>query len=783
MRCRCSYILFHLGFFFVISFALEAASSYKASICNNATTFSNSSRYSSNINTVIDHLRRNPSQTGYNTHSYGQAPNKAYGLLQCIGNISRQNCLDCFQEAKNHLQRYCGHDTGGLVWMDNCFLRYGNYSFISKLDTGNTKYFISGDDVLNDVQSFNATKLILLYNLSTKAFDPTSEGFAAASAKFSSSDTVYGLAQCWRDISTKDCYTCLILAIDLIERCCSGKQGAQAMLGSCTVRYDIYPFLDEYTASASFSPHFSIAPMPTTSSLVASVPSTAALPAMASTADVTQGSPNGTLRPVISKKKSSKKLAIALGIVGGVIVIVIVGGVIVALFKKLKSETSGRPRTQEMEERRDYTPESETAAAPIQELIPNVTERRDYTSESETAAAPIQELIPNVTERRDYTSESETAAAPIQELKLDGQILRWKLKVLKEATENFHEKNKLGKGGSGVVYKGTTKDGKDIAVKKLVPASQPEQENNLFMNELELVANIRHRNIVRICGYCNEGDERMIVYNYLPNKSLDTFLFNPEKRRQLDWEKRYTIILNIASGLRYLHHDLPLRIIHRDIKANNILLDEKLNAVIGDFGLGRPFPEDKSHIQTEPKGTLGYVAPEYLNGRPLTAKADVYSFGLLLLEILSGSRNNGNDPETLLEQTRKLCETGDALNMVDAAVKERCPEEQLLQCIHVGLQCAQEDPASRPTMSDVVENLNKIKVEVQAPIQALGLHNSREDAPLQTSTVTSSPSVFYSHVNETSVTELGFLGTGQSRGSSTNSSLGLGNSGEEAPLS
>jgi len=184
----------------------------------------------------------------------------------------------------------------------------------------------------------------------------------------------------------------------------------------------------------------------------------------------------------------------------------------------------------------------------------------------------------------------------------DGQI-SFTLEALLAATKKFHDDNKLGEGGFGPVYKGITADGLQIAVKKLSIISK--QGKREFLNEVELLAKVRHRNLVNVLGCCAEGSQILLVYKYLPNGSLDKILFYPNERIQLDWKKRYNIILGIARGLLYLHQDSPVRIIHRDIKAGNILLDEKLNPKISDFGLARLFPEDEdeTHVSTRVAGT------------------------------------------------------------------------------------------------------------------------------------------------------------------------------------
>jgi len=321
-----------------------------------------------------------------------------------------------------------------------------------------------------------------------------------------------------------------------------------------------------------------------------------------------------------------------------------------------------------------------------------------------------QKLVTRAQNKEIYENKPESTLLP------EEQIL-FTLKTLIEATDNFHEDKKLGEGGFGPVYKGTTRDGNEIAVKKLsVESGQGKVE---FMNEVELVANVQHRNLVKLIGCCAEGPERLLVYEYLPNRSLDTFVFDSEKKSQLDWEKRYHIIMGIARGLLYLHEDSHLRIIHRDIKANNILLDEELNPKIADFGLARLFTEDKNHIQTRVAGTYGYMAPEYAMQGQLSVKTDIYSFGVLVLEIVSGRKSSDTDfpeeIETLLEWAWTLFKNGNLLSVIDSTLRETCWEEQVLRCIHVALLCTQADAGIRPSISNVILMISSATVTLPIP--------------------------------------------------------------------
>ncbi|EOY28548.1 Cysteine-rich RLK 29, putative isoform 2, partial [Theobroma cacao] len=219
------------------------------------------------------------------------------------------------------------------------------------------------------------------------------------------------------------------------------------------------------------------------------------------------------------------------------------------------------------------------------------------------------------------------------------ESLQFDFATVRVATNNFSDANKLGQGGFGAVYKGLLQNGQEVAVKRLsTDSGQGEVE---FKNEVLLVAKLHHRNLVRLLGFCLEGRERLLIYEFVPNTSLDHFIFDQVKRAQLDWERRYKIIKGIARGLLYLHEDSRLRIIHRDLKASNILLDTDMIPKIADFGMARLFGQDESQANTSRiVGTYGYMAPEYVINGQFSVKSDVFSFGVLLLEIISGQKSN-----------------------------------------------------------------------------------------------------------------------------------------------
>ncbi|KAL9670180.1 hypothetical protein QQ045_007731 [Rhodiola kirilowii] len=335
--------------------------------------------------------------------------------------------------------------------------------------------------------------------------------------------------------------------------------------------------------------------------------------------------------------------------------------------------------------------------------------------------------------------------------------------TIKSATNNFSDDNKLGQGGFGSVYKGKLADGVEIAVKRLANGSG--QGDIEFKNEVVLLAELQHKNLVRLLGFCLEGSERLLIYEFIPNASLDHFLFDPVKCAVLDWERRYKIIGGIARGLLYLHEDSRLRIIHRDLKASNILLDEEMDPKIADFGMARLFVMDQSQGNTSRiVGTYGYMAPEYAMHGQFSVKTDVYSFGVILLELVSGQRTScfqvGNTSEDLTSFAWECWRSGSTLNLVDPAIING-PSNEIMRCIHIGLLCVQENVTARPSMATVVLMLSSFSLSFPLPSEPAFFIHSGFDAeqPIRAelSSGTSNSKQLVSgncSINDVSVTEL-----------------------------
>ncbi|KAJ0538349.1 putative protein kinase RLK-Pelle-DLSV family [Helianthus annuus] len=277
--------------------------------------------------------------------------------------------------------------------------------------------------------------------------------------------------------------------------------------------------------------------------------------------------------------------------------------------------------------------------------------------------------------RSDVESSSQMGSA---------EVPLFSLSKISRATDDFSVNNKLGEGGFGPVYKGVLEGGQEIAVKRLSKSSR--QGLLEFENEVICIAKLQHRNLVKLLGYCIQGDDKMLIYEYMPNKSLDSFLFDGSRKLLLDWPQRFQIIHEIARGLLYLHQDSRLKVVHRDLKAGNILLDHQMHPKISDFGLARMFKEEQSEATTKRVvGTLGYISPEYAMKGLFSVKSDIFSFGVLVLEI-----------------AWRLYKEGKSLSLIDECLRTSYSACEVLRSVHVGLLCVQQRVENRPNTQTVV---------------------------------------------------------------------------------
>ncbi|KAK4261343.1 hypothetical protein QN277_004355 [Acacia crassicarpa] len=291
-----------------------------------------------------------------------------------------------------------------------------------------------------------------------------------------------------------------------------------------------------------------------------------------------------------------------------------------------------------------------------------------------------------------------------------GHLKRYTFKELRAATDHFNSKNILGRGGFGIVYKGRFNDGSVVAVKRLKDYNAGGGEIQ-FQTEVETISLAVHRNLLRLCGFCSTENERLLVYPYMPNGSVASRLKDHiHGRPALDWVRRKRIALGTARGLVYLHEQCDPKIIHRDVKAANILLDEDFEAVVGDFGLAKLLDHRESHVTTAVRGTVGHIAPEYLSTGQSSEKTDVFGFGILLLELITGHKaldfgRAANQKGVMLDWVKKLHQEGRLSQMVDKDMKGNFDADELEEMVQVALLCTQFNPLHRPKMSEVLKML------------------------------------------------------------------------------
>uniref|UniRef100_M4CWE4 Uncharacterized protein n=1 Tax=Brassica campestris TaxID=3711 RepID=M4CWE4_BRACM len=305
----------------------------------------------------------------------------------------------------------------------------------------------------------------------------------------------------------------------------------------------------------------------------------------------------------------------------------------------------------------------------------------------------------------------------------DAQLFQMDIDTIRLATNDFSPNNHLGEGGFGAVYKGVLVSGEAVAVKRLSMKSG--QGDNEFINEVSLVAKLQHRNLVTLLGFCLDGEERLLIYEFFKNTSLEHYIFDSNRRIILEWETRKRIILGVARGLLYLHEDSRIKIIHRDLKASNVLLDDEMYPKIADFGTAKLFDTDQTNqikFTSKVSGTYGYMAPEYAMNGQFSVKTDVFSFGVLVLEIITGKKHNWSPEEEtslfLLSYVWKCWREGKVLNIVDPTLIEtKGLSDEIMKCIHIGLLCVQENAESRPTMAYVVVMLSASSFALPRPSQ------------------------------------------------------------------
>ncbi|CAL5408461.1 unnamed protein product [Camellia sinensis] len=531
--------------------------------------YTQNSPFGNNLKRLLESLWSNtPLSQGFNSTVFGNNTDQVYGQALCRGDVTPEVCLDCVQNASQEIMTVCPTQNA-IIWHEFCQVRYSYRPFYS-WDGYTRMYPDSNKDEKNisDSVGFVVALKDFMNKLSDQAaFNPSNLMFATGKTKISTNEMIYGLVQCTKDISRRDCRVCLNSEFGDLDGCCEYRQGGTVLSRNCNMKFQLYPFYNEPTV-------------------------------------------NGNI----------EKIKVAMLVTG-----------------------------------------------PTTFVLAGLA----------AGCCVIQHHV-DINQEGEFVNSQEL---PFMELA-----------TIKAATGNFSDTNKLGQVG-------ILCDGKEIAVKRLSRKSWQGLEE--FKNEVILTAKLQHRNLVRLVGCGIEGEEKLLIYEYMPNKSLDLFIFDSEKRAKLHWDIRLNIILGIARALLYLHEDSRLKIIHRDLKPNNVLLDQEMVAKILDFGMARIFCENQNIANT--KRVVGTY------------------YRVILLEIISGQRNSGfyllEHAQTLLAYAWRLWSDGKELEFLDPLLAGSCPVAEVVTCIHIGLLCVQEDPKDRPNMSSMVVLLGSESVTFPKPNQ------------------------------------------------------------------
>ncbi|XP_078180584.1 cysteine-rich receptor-like protein kinase 10 isoform X2 [Carex rostrata] len=612
---------------------------------------------------------------GFTTNTIS-VPDQISGLVLCRGDVNSSICSSCLIQSIIDIQTMCPNSKEATIWYDLCLLRYSNNDLLSSTDNSEqvimwnfknvTSKRFSGWNPPNAIAKtyFKTMMEGLLSSVAYQAAYSSAKRFAVGDINTTSSGpTIYSMSQCTPDLPSDACHSCLQDLINQMLNNFDGRQGGRILGVRCSLRYEVYKFYSDFQQvlpiSSISGPVKPIAP----GDAVSGKQPTPAPLVSPQPHNLATPPPSLATVPQSTNKGGSRKLLI---IFINVIAAVLLLSFIIGFYWLKKKRYTGIEISQK-EVRLGSNGEA-----------PNIWCRERSS---------------------DFTL--------------------FDFDQIAKATCNFSSRKKLGQGGFGTVYKGVLDDGLEVAVKRL--STQSCQGIVEFKNEIQLIAKLQHTNLVGLLGWCIHGEEKLLVYEFMPNKSLDTFIFDERREALLNWEKRFEIIEGIAQGLMYLHRHSRLRIVHRDLKASNILLDSEMIPKISDFGLARIFsPKELQASTNRVVGTYGYMAPEYASEGLFSVKSDVYSFGVLLLEIVSGKRNMSfrqyGDFLNLVGYAWHRWKEGQITELISPALTEES-KEKIERCIHVALLCVQENPHDRPIISDVITFLTTENIILPQPKQ------------------------------------------------------------------
>ncbi|KAF7026098.1 hypothetical protein CFC21_038232 [Triticum aestivum] len=631
--------------------------------CGNNGNYTPNSTYQANLRLLSSTLPNKAASntTLFATATVGDIPDMVHALTLCRGDTNDFACEDCVATAFQDAQQLCPYSKDASVYYDICMLRFSNQNFLATTVNGNTTPILENYQNLTTSVDYFKLFLFTLLNGTAQSATKSSRRFITSQLDISSFPTLYCLMQCTPDLTIEDCGACFWEALQYTLNYIDRKRGGRILGTRCTVRYEIYPFFQDPILHIT-----NLAPD------VPAIDNTTTTPRVEPDTNLPRSQPSAAAMPSPDVQTTIKEQHGRNGSKRPLWIIAVVAPLLSILMCFICFVVWMRRR------------------------------RKGKVNLNDQAA----------------TNRPEEDALVWRLEEKSSEFTLFDFSEILNATHNFSKGNLLGQGGFGPVYKGRLPDEMEIAVKRL--ASHSGQGFREFKNEVELIAKLQHNNLVKLLGCCIQGEEKVLVYEYLPNKSLDFFIFDENKTTLVDWEKRRVIIEGIAQGLLYLHKHSRLRIIHRDLKASNILLDQEMNPKISDFGLAKIFSSNDTQGSTKRVvGTYGYMSPEYASEGIYSIKSDVFSFGVLLLEILSGKRNSGfhqyGDFLNLLGYSWQLWEGGKWLELLEVSIVKEIHTTEARRYINIALMCVQESTDDRPTMSDVVAMLNSENVILPEP--------------------------------------------------------------------
>ncbi|KAL2334533.1 hypothetical protein Fmac_015746 [Flemingia macrophylla] len=759
------------------------------------------STFQSNVKILLSSLASNSlTNTGFNnTRVLGKIPSDSvFGMFMCRGDVTPQTCQNCVQNATQRLSSECSLAKQGVIWYDECTLRYSNRSFFSTVDTRPRLGLLNTGNVSNQ-ESF----MLLLFRTINQTADEAALGdrnrkYATKESNVSAFQTLYCLAQCTPDLSLDDCRRCLSGVIGDLPWCCQGKQGGRVLYPSCNIRYELYPFYR--TANSSIPTWIPTSNFPNASDTEFSEDPTYLYHNC--TTNATSGSTFKlnlqTLLSYMSSNATNGKesykddvddTAYGLFMCRSDLPSRLCEKCIINATHKISSECNSfreaiiwyshcmlrysyryffsQVETSPAYQRLNVTsglsssvPEQEFFTYTLSTMLANMAEEISHTSErhvtetaklnnlqtlytlgqctedlsSDDCKSCLQDIIgtipwsrlgsvggrvlnPSCNVRFELfqfyrVGDEAESPRPVGHESATLEPLQFNLAIIEAATNNFSNDNRIGIGGFGEVYKGILSDGRQVAVKRLSTSSK--QGANKFKNEVLLIAKLQHRNLVTFIGFCLEERDKILIYEYVPNKNF-------QRSKLLSWHERYNIIGGIARGILYLHEHSRLKVIHRDLKPSNILLDENMIPKILDFGLARIVEINQDQWSTNRiVGTFGYISPEYAMFGHFSEKSDVFSFGVMVLEIITGKKNLSSfEPhrlgDGLLSYVWIQWRSETPLCVLDSSIEEKYSKTEVIKCIQIGLLCVQQNPNDRPTMVEVASYLNSHLIELPSP--------------------------------------------------------------------